>query len=146
MKILKNLIPLCFSFSILVSVNSCKHDNDTKTENIETKNPMSNTQNSADGIDQFLVETPQGYYEPKDLRKLNLIEMYERGSSPDFKKTFPLRDKDGKSVEWSIMEDPKTPMFMQMYVDEEGKIAEAVVFPITDEVKALIMKVRMVNK
>jgi hypothetical protein len=146
MNILKTSISLSLSLFLLISVSSCKNDSESKVENKETTNTNTVNTPTSEGGDQFLVDTPEGYYEPKGLRKLNLMEMYELGSNPDFKKTFPLRDKDGRSVEWSIMEDPKTPMFMQMYVDDEGKIAEAVVFPITDEVKALIMKVRMVNK
>lgn len=94
--------------------------------------------------DPLVIPTPPGYYEPKDLKKLNLLEMYNLGTTGKMTKDFPLKDEQGNEVSWSMMDDASNQLFMQIYVDKNGKPAEGVVYKITDEIKTMIMKVRIV--
>lgn len=111
---------------------------DSQNESANTSEKATNAEN-----DPFMVPTPEGYYEPQGLKKLNVLEMYKLGTGGEFTKDFPIKDKSGNAVGWNIMEDPAKPMFMQIYVDENGTPKEGVVYEINDEIRALIMKVRM---
>ena len=144
--------------SIIISLLSCKENpqNEAKTE-AKNQSQLNTSQEPSDASgtgsnatmnsdDPLMVETPSHFYAPKGLKKLNLKEMYELGTRTDFKKDFPLKDTNGIAVDWALMQNPEKIMFMQMYTDSDGKIIEAVVFPVTDEVKAMITKTRMSSK
>ncbi|MCC6753487.1 MAG: hypothetical protein IT266_05825 [Saprospiraceae bacterium] len=129
------LIATCASIFLGSCRNTPAEDSDqvSSTMTLDPENPL-------------LVPTPKGYYEPKGLRKLTILEMYELGTSGMFKKDFPVKDKYGNDVSWEIMDNPEKPMFMQMYANEEGHAVEAVVFEINDEVRNQILKVRLFSK
>lgn len=135
----KILLPVFVMSLMFGLIGSCKKNESTASEGgskstqIDPENPL-------------LVPTPKGYYEPKGLRKLSILEMYEIGTSGMFKKDFPVKDRFGNTVSWDIMENPDQPMFMQMYVDDSGHPAEAVVYEITDEIRNSILKVRIFSK
>jgi len=139
----KSMKKILFSFIasgvMLLSFTGCKQSDTNQQANTENET-------SIDPENPMLVPTPKGYYQPKGLRKLSILEMYELGTSGMFKKDFPVKDKFGNNVSWSIMENPDKPMFMQMYVDESGHPVEAVVYEITDEIRNSILKVRIFSK
>ena len=135
----RNVCIALFAIGASIFLNSCRNapaensDQASGTMTLDPENPL-------------LVPTPKGYYEPKGLRKLSILEMYELGTSGMFKKDFPVKDKYGNDVSWEIMENHEKPMFMQMYANEEGHPVEAVIYEINDEVRNQILKVRLFAK
>lgn len=127
----RNFLPTLFS--ILILAFGCKQNA-----------AESNQGKTTDYQDPLVVPTPEGYYEPKDLKKMNLLEMYNLGTKGKLTKDFPLKDEKGNDLDWSVMDDASKQLFMQIYVDEKGNPAEGVVYKMTDEIKTMIMKVRIV--
>ncbi len=125
------------SISLVMSLFSCKGSESEKNTSSQTAENFK---------DPLVVPTPEGYYEPKGLKKLNLMEMYNLGSSGQMTKDFPLKDEHGNDVSWDIMNNSNQQLFMQIYADANGKPAEGVVYKITDEIKMMIMKVRIVSQ
>ncbi len=132
-------ITLAVTTALSFCIVSCKEKAIESTQ--EDSNPV-----SLDPSNPLLVPTPKGYYEPKGLRKLSILEMYEIGTSGMFKKDFPVKDRFGNAVSWDIMDNPEKVMFMQMYVNEAGQPVEAVVYEITDDIRNQILKVRLFAK
>ncbi|MBK9108966.1 MAG: hypothetical protein IPM92_11535 [Saprospiraceae bacterium] len=142
---MKTHLILFFSILVLGCSDSPNKNEVSKEEVGQEQNDISNSSDkpTLDSNDPFMITTPEGFYEPTGLKKLNLIEMYKLGTGGSFKKDFPLKNQNGEPVDWSIMVNPEKTMFMQMYTNDKGEVVEGVVFEVTDEIKAMIIRVRM---
>lgn len=131
-----------FTVCLLSMMISCK---DSGTVNSVKEKEVDGQNDNNKFEDPLVVPTPEGYYEPKGLKKMNLLDMYKLGTTGQLKKDFPLKDEQGNDFSWAAMDNSNNQLFMQIYTDESGKPVEGVVYKITDEIKTMIMKVRIVS-
>lgn len=138
---MNKIVILLVSFFLLFNFSHCKNDNKGDTGSTNSTSKQSDAKE-----DPLLIPVPTGYYKPEGLKPLNLIEMFKFGSEhPIVVRNLPLKDKNGNSVPNRIMENPEKPMFMQMYANDSGRVVLGVTYEMNDEIKGLIMKVRMVK-
>lgn len=135
---MNNIISLLFCL-FLIAFGSCKKD-DTGAIGNKSDNNIG-VKNS-----RFMVATRPGAYEPKGLRKLSVLEMKEMGENGliDFK-SFVCKDEKGNVVESNYYANGPEPRFVQMYVNENDVVVEAVVMEMSDEIRSIMAMMRFVS-
>jgi len=94
---------------------------------------------------KFIVATRPGAYSPKGLRKLSVVEMKEMGQNNQINFDFVCKDEYGRVVSKDYYSQGKEPRFMQMYVNENDVVVEAVVMEMSDEIRAIMNMMRFVS-
>lgn len=90
--------------------------------------------------EHFRIPLPEGIYKPQGLRPLDMREMVIARERQDFSFDMPLKDFLGKDiVKDSVFSSPK-PYFIQLYVNDSGRVVEGVVFPITRDFQNAILE------
>jgi hypothetical protein len=131
------VISLFLSFFLTVFI-SCKND-DTGISGNGAKG------NSEAKKSRFMIATRPGAYEPKGLRKLSILEMKEMGQKGLVEFNFVCKDEKGNVVESNYYSNGPEPRFMQMYVNENDVVVEAVIMEMSDEIKSIMAMMRFVS-
>jgi hypothetical protein len=127
-----------FVFLLFIGFNACKNDGVVA--------PGSNVnENSNVKYPRFMVATRPGAYEPKGLRKLSVLEMKEMGQKGLIEFNFVCKDEKGNVVENDYYSKGSEPRFMQMYVNENDVVVEAVIMEMSDEIKSIMAMMRFVS-
>lgn len=138
------IIYLFIGFSALLAFTHCKNEKKEETASSTPNSVVSDTKKSSDPL---VIDLPPEYYHPPGLRPLNIVEMYNYGqANPDNLKTLSIKNKHGEPISHDALNDPEKPVFMQMYVNEEGKVVEAVIYELNDTIKNLMMNMRKTSK
>lgn len=124
---------------IIIFVSGCKTNSDdnslqtyTNSENVKYR--------------RFMVATRPGAYYPKGLRKLSVIEMKEMGEQGVMQTDFVFKNEYGKIVSKDYYGQGSEPRFIQMYVNENDVVVEAVVMEMSDEIRGIMNMMRFVMK
>ncbi len=134
---MKNLIIL-FSLIFISFMISCKNDNSTEKSNNEGNEVSSR-------YPRFMVASRPGAYQPKGLRKLSVIEMKEMGQKGQIDFNFVCKDEKGNVVDKDYYSKGPEPKFMQMYVNENDVVVEAVVMEMSDEIRSIMAMMRFIS-
>ncbi len=141
---MNKLIYILLSAYLIVNFFQCKSD---KPVSSESESKLSTTSGKVEpNADPMLIQLPAEVYRPEGMRPLNVMEMFDFGTAnPALVRNLPLKDKNGNPVPYKIMENLEKPVFMQMYANDSNRVVEGVVVELTDDIKSIIMKVRMVK-
>jgi hypothetical protein len=92
-----------------------------------------------------MVASRPGAYQPKGLRKLSVIEMKEMGQKGQIDFNFVCKDEKGNVVDKDYYSKGPEPKFMQMYVNENDVVVEAVVMEMSDEIRSIMAMMRFIS-
>ncbi len=87
---------------------------------------------------RYMIPTPDGVYEPAGLTKMNLLSTYNFGKKGGNFKEVIFRDQRGVITPMDSLYKSDRQVFTQLYQDQNGKVVEAVVFDISDDLKKKI--------
>lgn len=119
-----------------ISFLACKNSGSTSSIN--------NDYNEADyhtmfDRERYMIPDIDGIYIPSGLKKMTMLENIQFWKNGGKIETLPFKNFKGDPIPWDSVTAPNLKLIVQMYQNDSGKIAAAVVFPVNDE---LISKIR----